>query len=224
MAKRKMLTSAQKRTPKASSQVQRARQAEVKNMSARELKSYIANEGKRLNQQLAEIQKRGLQTQSFAYSKLVDQPKYSQYLGKSKSGKVKVELATRGKKRGELQRMASLIQKFVNTKTITVSGIKDYYKNVFTTLRSKYDGFLDLTDDQLADILKTEGFAHAKAVVGSDVIFKMIHTAADVDFMADFLESAGALRSKNGMINKFKNMYNREWQTLPAGVKTPFDF
>lgn len=222
MASRKRLTKAQKRTPKASKQVLVARDADVKKMTVNQLKLYIANEGKRLNQQLVEIQKRGLQQESFAYSKLVDTPRYAQYLGMSKSGRVKVNLAIRGKSRGEMQRVAGLIQQFANTKTITVTGIKSYYKGVFDKLRSKYNEFGDLTDEQLADILKTEGFAHAKAVLGSDTIFKMIHQNADVAFMQEYLDNVGSMQSKYAMRKEFKRM-KAEFQPLPAGQVTPFD-
>ena len=222
MAIRKQLTKAQKRTAKPSAQTMRSRTADVQKMSIKQLKSYIANEGKRLNQQLVEIQKRGLQQESFAYSKLVDTPRYSPFLGKSKSGKVKVNLSTRGKTRGGMMQVASLIQQFINTKTMTVTGIKEYYKSVFATLRSKYDGFGDLSDEELADILKTEGFAHAKAVLGSDVMFKMIHEAADVNFMQNFLEQSGALKSKYAMTKTYKRL-KANFQPVPAGVVTPFD-
>lgn len=219
---RKKLTKAQKRTSKASTKVQIARDADVKKMTVKQLKLYIANEGKRLNQQLVEIQKRGLQSQSFAYSKLVDTPRYAEYLGISKSGKVKVNLATRGLSRGNMQRIAGLIQQFANTKTITVTGIKSYYKSVFDKLRSNYDGFGNLTDEQLADILKTEGFAHAKAVLGSDTIFNIIHENADVNFMSQYLENVGALQSKYAMRKELKSL-KANFQPVPAGVVTPFD-
>lgn len=222
MATRKRLTNAQKRTSKASSRVQIARDADVKKMTVKQLKLYIANEGKRLNQQLVEIQKRGLQRESFAYSKLVDTPRYAEYLGLSKSGRVKVNLAIRGKSRGEMQRVAGLIQKFANTKTITVTGIKSYYESVFNKLRSNYDGFGKLTDEQLADILKTEGFAHAKAVLGSDTLFNIIHENASVDFMTQYLENVGALQSKYAMRKELKNL-KATFQPVPAGVVTPFD-
>lgn len=219
---RKKLTKAQKRTSKASTKVQIARDADVKKMTVKQLRLYIANEGKRLNQQLVEIQKRGLQSQSFAYSKLVDTPRYAEYLGISKSGRVKVNLATRGLTRGNMQRIAGLIQQFANTKTITVTGIKSYYKSVFDKLRSNYDGFGKLTDEQLADILKTEGFAHAKAVLGSDTIFNIIHENADVNFMSQYLENVGALQSKYAMRKELKDL-KATFKPVPAGVVTPFD-
>ena len=219
MAKKKYLN------PKASKNVYFARQIDPQKMGAKELASYIQNEGKRLNQQLAELQKRGMTSQSFAYSKLTETPRYAEFLGLSKSGKVKVNIGTRGKKRSELQRVASLIQRFANTKTITISGIKDYYKNVFTTLRGKYDGFGELSDEQLADILKTTGFSHAKAILGSDTIFNMIHQAADVDFMAQYLDNIGELKTRAAAEAEFDKMRGLAagFSPVPTNVKIPWE-
>ena len=218
MAKKKYIN------PKASSNVYRARDIDVQKMGAKELKSYIRNEGKRLNQQLVELQRKGYTDQSFAYSKLTETPRYAEFLGLSKSGKVKVNLSTRGKTRSQLQRIANVIQRFVTTKTITISGIKDYYKNVFTTLRGKYKGFGSLTDEQLADILKTDGFTHAKAVLGSDTIFKMIHQEADVDFMAEYLDRIGDLKTRDAAELEFNKMKGLKagFTPVPEGMDIPF--
>ena len=218
MAKKKYIN------PKASSNVYRARDIDVQKMGSKELKSYIQNEGKRLNQQLVELQKKGYTDQSFAYSKLTETPRYAEFLGLSKSGKVKVNLNTRGKTRSQLQRIANVIQRFVTTKTITISGIKDYYKNVFTTLRGKYKGFGSLSDEQLADILKTDGFSHAKAVLGSDTIFKMIHQEADVDFMAEYLDRIGDLKTRDAAELEFDKMKKLKsgFTPVPEGMEIPF--
>ena len=218
MAKKKYIN------PKASSNVYRARDIDVQKMGSKELKSYIQNEGKRLNQQLVELQKKGYTDQSFAYSKLTETPRYAEFLGLSKSGKVKVNLNTRGKTRSQLQRIANVIQRFVTTKTITISGIKDYYKNVFTTLRGKYKGFGSLSDEQLADILKTDGFSHAKAVLGSDTIFKMIHQEADVDFMAEYLDRIGDLKTRDAAELEFDKMKQLKagFTPVPEGMEIPF--
>ena len=218
MAKKKYIN------PKASSNVYRAREIDIQKMGSKELRSYIQNEGKRLNQQLVELQKRGYTDQSFAYSKLTETPRYAEFLGLSKSGRVKINLGTRGKSRSQLQRVANVIQRFVTTKTITISGIKDYYKNVFTTLRSKYKGFGNLSDEQLADILKTDGFTHAKAVLGSDTVFKMIHQEADVNFMAEYLDRIGDLRTRDAAELEFERMQGIKmgFTPIPDNIKIPF--
>lgn len=218
MAKKKYIN------PKASSNVYKARDIDIQKMGSKELRSYIQNEGKRLNQQLVELQRKGYTDQSFAYSKLTETPRYAEFLGLSKSGRVKVNLGTRGKSRSQLQRIANVIQRFVTTKTITISGIKDYYRNVFNTLRSKYKGFGNLTDEQLADILKTDGFSHAKAVLGSDTVFNMIHKEADVDFMAEYLDRIGDLKTRDSAELEFDRMrgLKTKFSPIPDDIKIPF--
>lgn len=211
--------------PKASSRVNKARSADIKGMSSKELSSYIAQEGKRLNQQIAEIEKRGLQTASFAYERLTSKPTYALYLGVSKSGRTKINLSTRGMSRSEKQQLAGVIRKFAQAKTMTKSGIESYNKKVLNSLRASYSGMNKLNDAQLADILKTTGFAHIKGTVGSDVIMKMIAQAADYEAMKDFLEAAGTLQTVDGAISRYNEInstYSGEFEPLPAGAFTPW--
>lgn len=205
---------------RASTHLQEARDADLQYMTLKELKSYIANEGKRLNQQIVEIEKRGLEKESFAYEKLTSKPQYRDYLGTSKSGHLKVNLATRGMSRPELQRMANIIQKFSQAQTMTASGIKQYYENVFNGLRDTYPGMSKLTDDQLADILKTEGFLHAKGVVGSDTVMKLIQKAASPEQMIEFLKASGSLDTHEESIEK----YNEIMGTSGDFEQLPLDF
>jgi hypothetical protein len=205
---------------RASTHLQEAREADLQHMSMKELKSYIANEGKRLNQQIVEIEKRGLEKESFAYEKLTSKPQYRDYLGTSKSGHLKVNLSTRGMSRPELQRMANVIQKFSQAQTMTASGIKQYYENVFNGLRDTYPGMSKLTDDQLADILKTEGFLHAKGVVGSDTVMKLIQKAASPEQMIEFLKASGSLDTHEESIKKYNQIMGTSGDFEPL----PLDF
>lgn len=211
--------------PKASSRVNKARSADIKGMSSKELSSYIAQEGKRLNQQIVEIERRGLQTASFAYERLTSKPTYALYLGVSKSGRTKINLNTRGMSRSEKQQLAGVIRKFSQAKTMTKSGIESYNRKVLNSLRASYSGMSRLSDAQLADILKTTGFAHIKGTVGSDVVMKMIAQAADYEAMKDFLEAAGTLQTVDGAISRYNEInseYSGEFEPLPAGAFTPW--
>lgn len=205
---------------RASSQLQEAREADLQYMTIKELRSYIANEGKRLNQQIVEIEKRGLEKESFAYEKLTSKPQYRDYLGTSKSGHLKVNLSTRGMSRPELQRIANVIQMFSQAQTMTASGIKQYYENVFNGLRDTYPGMSELTDDQLADILKTEGFLHAKGVVGSDTVMKLIQKAASPEQMIEFLKASGSLDTHEESIEKYNEIMGTSGDFEPL----PLDF
>lgn len=209
---------------KASPMVDVARSVDLQHMTATQLRSYIQNEGKRLNQQIVEIEKRGLQTSSFAYEKLTSKPNYSQYLGTTKSGHTKINLATRGLSRQELQKRAKIIEKFAGSRTITVSGIKEYNKNVTSSLRAKYPAMSKLSDEQLLDILKTQGFAHMKATVGSDVVMKMIASAASPEAMIRILESAGTLTTVDGALKEYERInkeYSDGWE--PVKGFNPFE-
>lgn len=211
--------------PKASTRVQTARESDISHMSNKALQSYIQNEGKRLNQQIREIEKRGLQTSSFAYEKLTSKPAYAQFLGTSKSGAIKINLSTRGKSRQDMLKMANVIRRFVQAKTMTKSGIEEYNKSVFNSLRSSYSGMNKLTDAQLSDILKTSGFAHIKGTVGSDVVMRMIAQAADHEAMKEYLEAAGTLQTVDKAIseyNRINSEYSNDFQAIPVNTFIPF--
>lgn len=216
--------------PKASTRVQRARSTDIQHMTMVQLRSYIANEGKRLNQQLVQLEKSGITQQSFAYERLTSRPEYTKYLGVSKSGHVKINLSTRGMKRGQMQRIAGVIEKFANAKTITQSGIESYYGNLFDSLRKTYPAMSTLTNDQLADILKTEGFAHAKSTLGSDTIMRMIADSVTPDRMSKFLEDSGQWTTSDKMVDEYnkimsKRITKREqpFARVPKGVFVPFE-
>ena len=218
-------------TPKASTRVQKARETDIQHMTVKELRSYISNEGKRLNQQLVQLEKTGMDKQSFAYERLTSRPEYTKYLGLSKSGHIKVNLSTKGLTRGAMQRIAGVIEKFANTKTITQSGIESYYKNVFGSLRESYSGMSRLTDDQLADILKTDGFDHAKGTLGSDTIMSLIAGGVTPERMKQFLEDSGSLKTSDEMIDKYNEImsvgvsdYEKQFFDVPDTEFVPFPY
>lgn len=168
--------------------VQQARRIDTQQATMDQLQLYISQEGKRLNWQLAELEKRGLELSSFGYQNLVDKSANRSFLGVSKSGHMKISLSTRGKTRSELQQMASVIQKAVNSQTITPSGIKNYYSRVFDSLRARYPELNKYTDDELADIFTTTGFKSSKNFLGSDRIMQMIGAAKTAGDIKDYIE------------------------------------
>lgn len=153
-----------------------------------QLRLYISQEGKRLNWQIAQLEKRGLETSSFAYQNLMDKSSNRPFLGTSKSGHMKVNLSTRGKTRSQLQQMASVIQKSVKSQTITPSGIKNYYSRVFASLRATYPDMAKFTDDELSDMFTTMGFAAAKKKLGSDRIMQMIERGNSAEDIKSYIE------------------------------------
>lgn len=199
------------------------RYLDIRSASTKELKLYISQEGKRLNQQLVEVQKRGLTGGSFAYKALADRPSNREFLGVSKSGKLKINLNTRGKDRAYLQKLAGVINRSISYKTLTISGLKGYYQRVFKTLRGKegYEGLSKLSDAQLSDILNTEGWESMKATVGSEQAFRMIGSANSAEKIVDFLESTGGGMEISNYVSKFNKEVGAEYVWEPA-INVPF--
>lgn len=200
-----------------------SRYIDIRSATTKQLKLYISQEGKRLNQQLVEIQKRGLTEGSFGYGKLVDKPSNRKFLGVSKSGKLKVNLNTQSKDRAYLQQLAGLINRSISYKTMTVSGLKSYYGKVFETLRKKegYEGLSKLSDAQLADILKTEGWESMKRTVGSEQAFRMIGSAKDANSIIGFLETTGGGMEISNYVSAFNEQTGAGYVWEPA-INVPF--
>ena len=159
---------------------------DIHGATVKELRAYIANEGKRLNQKLVEIQKRGLTETSFGYEALANSSKNRDFLGVSKSGRLKVNLN------------------------------KEYYGKVFATLRSKYPGLAQFSDKQLEDILKTEGWESAKTTLGSSQAFEMVGSADNADKIMAFLESSGAGKSIESYTKDFNKFTGASYVWQPA--------
>lgn len=192
--------------------VQKARSIDLQKASVQELKSFIANEGKRLNRQITQIEKdEKLQKTSFAYRQLVERPQNAQFLGQSKSGYTKINLSTKGKQRSDLQQIASLIQRTAASKTITKRGIKEYYEGVFKSLRETYPGLADLSDDELSDILLTEGFESAKGAEGSDRIFQRIAQAKDAASIKKYIEKTVGMETVEQRNREYKDLMGTDF-------------
>lgn len=199
------------------------RYIDIHGATVKELRAYISNEGKRLNQQLVEIQKRGLQESSFGYDNLTKRSINHPFLGVSKSGMLKVNLSTRGLGRGELQELAGVIKRTVSYQTITITGIKQYYGRVFETLRNKpgYENLKRFTDTQLADILKTTGWESAKTTLGSEQAFRMIGSVKSANQAIKWLERSGGGQSIDSYVKEFNKFTGAGYQWEPA-TNTPF--
>lgn len=170
-----------------------------------QLRLYISQEGKRLNWQIAQLEKRGLETSSFAYQNLMDKSSNRPFLGVSKSEHMKINLATRGKTRSQLQQMASVIQKTVTSETITPSGIKNYYGRVFESLKARYPEMRKFTDAELADIFTTMGFESAKNKLGSDRIMQMIAKGSSAEDVKTYIEKSVGFET----ISQAEREYNK---------------
>lgn len=173
---------------------------------------YISQEGKRLNWQISQLEKKGMETSSFAYQNLVNQSSNRPFLGKSASGSTKFNLSTRGKTRQQMEAMASIIQKTVNSQTITVSGIKNYYKTVFDSLRKRYPELNKFSDEELADIFTTMGFESAKNKLGSDRLMQMVAQAKNADSIENYIEQANGFETIISAENKYNEIMGTNFE------------
>lgn len=181
---------------------------------------YISQEGKRLNWQLSQLEKKGMETSSFAYQNLMNKSSNMKYLGKSGSGYTKVNLSTRGMTRQQMEGLASVIQKTVNAQTITPSGIRNYYSSVFDSLRKRYPELNKFSDAELGDIFTTTGFEASKAKLDSDRIMQMIGHAKDAASIKKYIEQSSGFET----IISAENKYNEIMGTNFEYTKTsPFD-
>lgn len=200
--------------------VQKSRQINIRSATKEQLRLYISQEGKRLNWQIAELEKRGLERSSFAYQNLIDRSANQQYLGKSKSGHMKIKLNTRAMTKQQMQSLASVISATVNSQTITPSGIKNYYKSVFDSLRKRYPELQKFSDDELADIFTTMGFESAKNKLGSDRLMQMISQSKNAQSIQDYIEQSNGFETIISAERKFNDIMETEF----TYVKTsPFD-
>lgn len=204
-----------------SNKASKARSIDIVRASENALKLYIQVEGKRLNQQIAQLEKFNIESASFAYKNLIDKPQYNKFLTKSKSGHTKVDITTRGKSRQQLQEIASVIKKTVTAQTITKSGITAYYGKVFASLRSRYPGLNKFSDEQLADILTTMGFESSKGFEGSDRIFQKIASAKDAESIVKYLEKTNGFETIKQADKEYKDLMGTKFEYVSTD-ENPF--
>lgn len=206
--------------------VQKARQIDIRKATSKQLREYIANEGKRLNQQIVTLEKRGLEKSSFAYQNLTNRSSNRPWLGVTASGHIKVNLSTRGLSKQKLQQLAGVIQGTARAQTITPSGIKKYYGRVFASLREHYPGLAQFSDDELSDIFTTMGFKSAMGTLGSDRLMQMIASSNSAESIEHFIESSNGYETVMEATKEYNKImgYSKENGNAFIYTKTsPFD-
>ena len=201
---------------------QKARQIDVRSATKQQLQMYISQEGKRLNWQLSQLEKRGMVKSSFAYQNLMNRAANLKYLGKSKSGYTKVNLSTRGMTRQQMEGLASVIQKTVNAQTITPSGIKNYYNKVFDSLRNHYPELAQFSDEELGDIFTTEGFEASKTKLDSDRLMQMIAKSTSVDKLKDYIAKSNRFEDVVKAERAYRKLMRSKFEYV-ASSESPFE-
>ena len=152
----------------------------VNSLTEKELKSGIQSLAKVANQRLRQLEKSNKATSSPAYkyierlafdaseTKGTGDNKYS-FIGETKWGEIKFNTATTKMNHSQLRQEFSFLQRFLNTKTSTVSGVKKNIEKGYEKFKEQYEkatggtlgeGTIELWGDAL--------FKHFSEIYGSD--------------------------------------------------------
>ena len=152
----------------------------VNSLTEKELKAGIQSLAKVANQRLRQLEKSNKATSSPAYkyierlafdaskTKGTGADKYS-FIGETKWGEIKFNTATTKMSQSQLRQEFSFLQRFLNTKTSTVSGVKKNIEKGYEKFKEQYEkatgsslgeGMIELWGDSL--------FKHFSEIYGSD--------------------------------------------------------
>ena len=152
----------------------------VNSLTEKELKAGIQSLAKVANQRLRQLEKSNKATSSPAYkyierlafdaskTKGTGADKYS-FIGETKWGEIKINTATRKMNQSQLRQEFSFLQRFLNTKTSTITGVKKNIEKGYEKFKEQYEkatgstlgeGSIELWGDAL--------FKHFAEIYGSD--------------------------------------------------------
>ena len=152
----------------------------VNRLTEKELKAGIQSLAKTANQRLRQLEKSNKATSSPAYkyverlafdatkTKGTGADKYS-FIGETKWGEIKFNTATKKMSQSQLRQEFSFLQRFLNTKTSTVTGVKKNIEKGYEKFKEQYEkatgstlgeGSIELWGDAL--------FKHFAIIYGSD--------------------------------------------------------
>ena len=152
----------------------------VNSLTEKELKAGIQSLAKVANQRLRQLEKSNKATSSPAYkyierlafdaskTKGTGDDKYS-FIGETKWGEIKFNTATTKMSQSQLRQEFSFLQRFLNTKTSTVTGVKKNIEKGYEKFKEQYEkatgstlgeGSIELWGDAL--------FKHFAEIYGSD--------------------------------------------------------
>lgn len=152
---------------------------DLNRMTTNQLKTYIANKGKRANTRLVALEKKGyesLPAYNYVSSKLA---KRNVYTESTKKGNLKFTLSTRKLLKGVPQKnarnvlleQATNIQDFLQAKTSTTSGVTDMYNKAYKSFSKD----IDISFDEYTLFFKKGGFDKFDTTyISSDRIVYMI--------------------------------------------------
>ena len=152
----------------------------VNSLTEKELKAGIQSLAKVANQRLRQLEKSNKATSSPAYkyierlafdaskTKGTGTVKYS-FIGETKWGEIKFNTATTKMSQSQLREEFSFLQRFLNTKTSTVSGVKKNIEKSYEKFKEQYEKATGTTlGDSSIELWGDALFKHFSEIYGSD--------------------------------------------------------
>ena len=152
----------------------------VNTLTEKELKAGIQSLAKVANQRLRQLEKSNKATSSPAYkyverlafdatkTKGTGTDKYT-FIGETKWGEIKFNTATTKMNQSQIRQEFSFLQRFLNTKTSTVSGVKKNIEQSLEKFKEQYEKATgsEISND-VASLWSDSLFKHFSEIYGSD--------------------------------------------------------
>lgn len=152
----------------------------VNTLTEKELKAGIQSLAKVANQRLRQLEKSNKATSSPAYkyierlafdvskTKGTDANKYS-FIGETKWGEIKFNTATAKMSQSQLREEFSFIQRFLNAKTSTVTGVKKNIEKSYEKFKEQYEKQTgSQLNNDISYLWSDALFKHFSEIYGSD--------------------------------------------------------
>ena len=152
----------------------------VNRLTEKELKAGIQSLAKTANQRLRQLEKSNKATSSPAYkyierlafdaskTKGTGTDKYT-FIGETKWGEIKFNTATTKMSQSQLRQEFSFLQRFLNTKTSTVSGVKKNIEKGYEKFKEQYEKAIGSTlGEGVIELWGDALFKHFSEIYGSD--------------------------------------------------------
>lgn len=152
----------------------------VNSLTEKELKAGIQSLAKVVNQRLRQLEKSNKATSSPAYkyierlafdaskTKGTGEEKYS-FIGETKWGEIKFNTATAKMNQSQLRQEFSFLQRFLNTKTSTVTGVKKNIEQSLEKFKKQYEKATGSPiSNDVTSLWSDSLFKHFSEIYGSD--------------------------------------------------------
>lgn len=185
------------------------------------LRSYIAKYGKRINEQIANLERENKEFSSIEYRMLLQQNQND--LLRSKSGHIKINLRTTKSTIQQLRHIATLIQNFGSGVTNTLTGQKQYFGSIQKTISEKYD-ISDFSLQEFAELMASKAVERLNEKIGvSEMVLYLMKEGNSADKIENILNKLlKEMNTTNGLLSVYKTSMIIEKETGEKGFQKNF--